>query len=67
MQASSASFRIEARVVQPADERAAVATVALAAMLAPLNSTMIAVALPHVMAEFGAGMAGAGWLVTSYL
>lgn len=67
MQASSASFRIEARVVQPADERAVVATAALAAMLAPLNSTMIAVALPHVMAEFGAGMAGAGWLVTGYL
>jgi EmrB/QacA subfamily drug resistance transporter len=67
MSASSASFRVDAGIVRPADERAAVATVALAAMLAPLNSTMIAVALPGLMAEFGAGMASAGWLVTGYL
>jgi EmrB/QacA subfamily drug resistance transporter len=44
-----------------------VITVALATMLAPLNSTMIAVALPHVIAEFGADVASAGWLVTAYL
>ena len=42
-------------------------TVALATMLAPLNSTMIAVALPRVMKEFGADLATSGWLVTSYL
>lgn len=36
-------------------------------MLAPLNSTMIAVALPSVMAEFGESVAAAGWLVTGYL
>ena len=51
----------------PAAERLVVAAVALTTMLAPLNSTMIAVALPRVMAEFGAGMTGVGWLVTSYL
>jgi EmrB/QacA subfamily drug resistance transporter len=43
------------------------ATVALATMLAPLNSTMIAVALPRLMVEFGADLATSGWLVTAYL
>ncbi len=42
-------------------------TVALATMLAPLNSTMIAVALPQVIREFGVDVAAAGWLVTAYL
>ena len=42
-------------------------TAALATMLAPLNSTMIAVALPQIMADLGADVAAAGWLVTSYL
>jgi EmrB/QacA subfamily drug resistance transporter len=42
-------------------------TVALGTALAPLNSTMIAVALPHVMKEFGADVTDAGWLVTAYL
>ena len=36
-------------------------------MLAPLNSTMIAVAMPEVMAEFQVGLGDAGWLVTAYL
>ena len=44
-----------------------VATVALGTMLAPLNSTMIAVALPGVMDDFGVGVASAGWLITGYL
>src|SRR5215212_2822000 len=48
-------------------ERAVVITVALAIMLAPLNSTMIAVALPSIIAEFRVGVATAGWLVTAYL
>ena len=42
-------------------------TVALATLLAPLNSTMIAVALPRLMQEFGAEVGTAGWLVTAYL
>jgi EmrB/QacA subfamily drug resistance transporter len=42
-------------------------TVALGAVLAPLNSTMIAVALPGITDEFAAGAALAGWLVTAYL
>jgi MFS family permease len=44
-----------------------VLTVALGTMLAPLNSTMIAVAMPGVMDEFHAGFGTAGWLVTAYL
>ena len=36
-------------------------------MLAPLNSTMIAVALPQIIQEFETDVAGAGWLVTAYL
>lgn len=41
--------------------------VTLGTMLVPLNSTMIAVALPDVMRHFDAGLASAGWLVTAYL
>jgi EmrB/QacA subfamily drug resistance transporter len=44
-----------------------VAAVALGAMLAPLNSTMIAVALPRLTADLGADGATAAWLVTAYL
>jgi EmrB/QacA subfamily drug resistance transporter len=43
------------------------ATVALGALLAPLNSTMIAVALPVIRSDFGVGHASAGWLISSYL
>ncbi len=53
--------------VPPLREGAVLVTVALATMLAPLNSTMIAVALPRLMVEFGADLATSGWLVTSYL
>lgn len=48
-------------------ERLVVLTIALGSMLAPLNSTMIAVAMPEVMAEFQVGLGSAGWLVTAYL
>ncbi len=48
-------------------ERAILLTVALGTMLAPLNSTMIVVALPEVMFEFSAGVFSVGWLVTAYL
>lgn len=43
-----------------------VVAVALATMLAPLNSTMIAVALPPIAEQFKVG-ASAQWLVTGYL
>jgi MFS family permease len=48
-------------------ERAVVATVALGVLLAPLNSTMIAVALPRIASSFHESTAVAGWLVTGYL
>ncbi len=48
-------------------ERRVVAGAALAAMLAPLNSTMIAVALPSIRAQFQVGVGSLAWLVTGYL
>ena len=54
------------RASTPDGELRLVAAVALATMLAPLNSTMIAVALPPIAAQFQAG-ASAPWLVTAYL
>ena len=49
------------------DERLVVLAVTLGTMLAPLNSTMIAVAMPDIMRHFDAGIATAGWLITAYL
>ena len=42
-------------------------TVSLAGMLAPLNSTMLAVALPDLRRDFGVGYAEIAWLVSAYL
>src|ERR671935_1668101 len=50
-----------------ASERALLACVGLAAMLLPLNSTMIAVALPALARSFGTSVASVSWLVSSYL
>jgi hypothetical protein len=36
-------------------------------MLVPLNSTMIAVALPHLTHAFHSRLGSVGWLVTGYL
>jgi EmrB/QacA subfamily drug resistance transporter len=44
-----------------------VLTVVLGSMLVPLNSTMIAVALPRIIGHFGSSLSSAGWLVTGYL
>ena len=40
---------------------------ALGAVIAPLNSTMIAVALPDIRTAFNLSHAAAGWLISSYL
>jgi EmrB/QacA subfamily drug resistance transporter len=48
-------------------ERLLLVVVALSTALAPLNSTMIAVALPRIIADFHADVSVAGWLVTGYL
>ncbi len=42
-------------------------TAALGTMLAPLNSTMIVVALPDLLTEFGSTVTWGAWIVTSYL
>ena len=42
-------------------------SVGLGTLLAPLNSTMLAVALPDIRADFGVGHAVIGWLVSAYL
>lgn len=41
--------------------------VALAALLAPLNSTMLAVALPEIRSDFGLSHGTVAWLISSYL
>jgi MFS family permease len=41
--------------------------VALGSMLVPLNSTMIAVALPDLVEDFDSDLASVTWLVTAYL
>ena len=47
--------------------RLLLAIVAGGTFLAPINSTMIAVALPALMTAFGVGVAGISWIVTLYL
>lgn len=47
--------------------RVVIATIALGSMLAPLNSTMIAVALPDVRADFDVSHGAIGWLISAYL
>ncbi len=42
-------------------------TVSLGSVLAPLNSTMLAVALPAIRGNFSVGHAEIGWLVSAYL
>jgi len=42
-------------------------TVTLGGILAPLNSTMLAVALPELRHDFSVGHASIGWLISSYL
>src|SRR6476469_6697761 len=48
-------------------DRALLIAIALSSMLAPLNSTMIAVALPRLITELHTNVAHASWLVTSHL
>ncbi|MEX0785263.1 MAG: MFS transporter [Dehalococcoidia bacterium] len=42
-------------------------TVALGGVLAPLNSTMLAVALPELRADFDIGHSAISWLISAYL
>jgi EmrB/QacA subfamily drug resistance transporter len=43
------------------------ATVGLGSVFAPLNSTMLAVALPGIRDDFSVGIADIGWLISAYL
>ncbi|HEX8154569.1 MAG TPA: MFS transporter, partial [Thermoanaerobaculia bacterium] len=58
MRASSASSK---------SDRAVLAAVALSATLLPLNSTMLAVALPDIASDTGGSVAASTWLVTAYV
>ena len=58
---------LSAPTTYPLAQRAILASIALSGLLVPLNSTMMAVALPDVMQAFGADVSTAGWLVTAYL
>jgi MFS family permease len=48
-------------------ERAVLVTAALGTMLMPLNSTMIAVALPDIVDDLDVSIASTAWLVSGYL
>ena len=48
-------------------QRLLLPTIAIGTMLAPLNSTMIAVALPDIQKTFDASVTSTAWLVTIYL
>ena len=48
-------------------ERAVLVAVALGSLLVPLNSTMIAVALPRLIDDLHTSLGAATWLVTAYL
>lgn len=53
--------------VSPGRVRLTLAAIASYTVLAPLNSTMIAVALPDVIDDLDVGISTAAWLVTLYL
>lgn len=67
MTAGTIAVRKAAAERAAAGPRYVLATVSLGALLAPLNSTMLAVALPVVRTEFGVSHGAAAWLVSSYL
>jgi predicted MFS family arabinose efflux permease len=52
---------------RPFGQRTIIISIAIGCMLVPLNSTMIAIALPQIMQDFRVDAGAAGWLVTSYL
>ncbi len=58
---------IQVRAERPLSRPLLLATVAMGGVLAPLNSTMLAVALPELRDAFSVGHVAIGWLVSSYL
>jgi EmrB/QacA subfamily drug resistance transporter len=63
------TLRTEASGVSPAATSATIVVVAAmaASVLAPLNSTMIVVALPTILADLDASLTWGSWIVISYL
>ena len=57
----------QARAAAPSGVGLALALASLGAILAPLNSTMVAVALPEIRDEFSLSAGAAAWLVSGYL
>jgi MFS family permease len=55
------------RASSASSDRAVLAAVALSATLLPLNSTMLAVALPDIASGTGGGVDASSWLVTAYV
>ncbi len=55
------------RASSRSSDRTVLAAVALSGTLLPLNSTMLAVALPDIASGTGGGVAASSWLVTSYV
>ena len=55
------------RAPSASSDKAVLAAVALSGTLLPLNSTMLAVALPDIASDTGGGVAASSWLVTSYV
>ena len=55
------------RASSASSDKAVLAAVALSGTLLPLNSTMLAVALPDIASGTGGGVAASSWLVTSYV
>ena len=55
------------RASSASSDRAVLVAVALSGTLLPLNSTMLAVALPDIASGLGSGVAATTWLVTTYV
>jgi len=55
------------RASSASSDRTVLAAVAVSGTLLPLNSTMLAVALPDIASGTGGGIAASSWLVTSYV
>jgi DHA2 family methylenomycin A resistance protein-like MFS transporter len=58
---------VEEKAVPSSPEWMILGAVSLCTMLAPLNSTMIVVALPHIVKDFGTTIGSGDWLITLYL
>ena len=58
---------MEGRAEQRPSYALLLTTAALGGVLAPLNSTMLAVALPEIRGDFSVGHSAIGWLVSAYL